>query len=69
VDHSKDGGDGLHMALCEPYDAAIVDIMLPKLDRLGVIEELRNRKNKTPIGILASKRSVDDSGEGAPNRG
>ena len=60
VDHSVDGEDGLHMALSEPYDAAIVDIMLPKLDGLSLIDELRRRKNATPLIILSAKRSVDD---------
>ncbi len=60
VDHSVDGEDGLHMALCEPYDVAIVDIMLPKLDGLSLIEELRKRKNNIPVLILSAKRSVDD---------
>lgn len=60
VDHSPDGEDGLHMAASEPYDAAIVDIMLPKLDGLALIDELRRRKNTTPVIILSAKRSVDD---------
>jgi two-component system OmpR family response regulator len=60
VDHSTDGEDGLHMALSEPYDAAIVDIMLPKLDGLSLIDELRRRKNTTPLIILSAKRSVED---------
>ena len=60
VDHCADGEDGLHMALTEPYDAAIVDIMLPKLDGLSLIDELRKRKNNTPVIILSAKRSVDD---------
>jgi two-component system OmpR family response regulator len=60
VDHCADGEDGLHMALTEPYDAAIVDIMLPKLDGLSLIDELRKTKNNTPVIILSAKRSVDD---------
>lgn len=60
VDHCADGEDGLHMALSEPYDAAIVDIMLPKLDGLSLIDELRSRKITTPVIILSAKRSVDD---------
>jgi len=60
VDHSADGEDGLHMALSEPYDAAIVDIMLPKLDGLSLIDELRRRKITTPLIILSAKRSVAD---------
>ena len=60
VDHSADGEDGLHMASNEPYDAAIIDIMLPKLDGLSLIDELRRRKITTPLIILSAKRSVDD---------
>jgi two-component system OmpR family response regulator len=60
VDHCADGEDGLHMALSEPYDAAIVDIMLPKLDGFSLIDELRRQKNTTPVIILSAKRSVED---------
>lgn len=60
VDHCADGEDGLHMASNEPYDAAIVDIMLPKLDGFSLIDELRRRKITTPVIILSAKRSVED---------
>ena len=60
VDQCADGEDGLHMALSEPYDAAIVDIMLPKLDGFSLIDELRKRKITTPVIILSAKRSVED---------
>jgi two-component system OmpR family response regulator len=60
VDHAADGEDGLHLALNEPYDAAIVDIMLPKLDGLALIEQLRQQKVNTPVIILSAKRSTDD---------
>jgi two-component system OmpR family response regulator len=42
------------------YDAAVVDIMLPKLDGLSVIRELRTKNVRTPILILSAKASVDD---------
>ena len=57
VDHCADGEDGLHMALSEPYDAAVIDIMLPKRDGLSLIDELRKIKNNTPVIILSAKRS------------
>jgi heavy metal response regulator len=60
TDHAEDGVDGLHLALNEPYDAAIIDIMLPGLDGLSLIEELRRKKVNTPIIVLSAKRSVDD---------
>jgi two-component system OmpR family response regulator len=60
VDHVTNGEDGLHLILHEPYDAAIVDIMLPKLDGLSLVEEMRRSKVNTPVLILSAKRSVDD---------
>ncbi len=60
VDHADNGEDGLHLASTEPYDAAIVDIMLPKLDGLALIERLRKRKITTPVLVLSARSSVDD---------
>jgi two-component system OmpR family response regulator len=60
VDHADNGEDALHLALSEPYDAAVMDIMLPKLDGLSVIKRLRQTKIHTPVLILSAKRSVDD---------
>ena len=64
VDHATDGEEGLHLALTEPYDVAVVDLMLPKLDGLSLIEEVRKNQIGTPIMILSAKRSVDDRVEG-----
>ena len=69
VDHAADGEDGLHLALTEPYDAAIVDIMLPKLDGLALIERLRQEKVKTPVIILSAKGTVDDRVKGLQTGG
>jgi len=60
LDHVQDGIKGLDLALSEPYDAAILDIMLPKMDGLTLIEELRRQGINAPIIILSAKRSVDD---------
>ncbi len=60
VDHITNGEDGLHMALTEPYDIAVIDLMLPKLDGLTLIEEMRKNKVNTPVLILSAKRTVDD---------
>jgi DNA-binding response OmpR family regulator len=49
VDHAADGEEGLHMASTESYDTTIIDIMLPKLDGLTLIEELRRQKVNIPI--------------------
>ena len=64
VDHAPDGQEGLHMAVTEPYDAAIIDVMLPKLDGLSVIERMRKDKVNTPVIILSAKGSVDDRVKG-----
>lgn len=60
VDHAADGDVGLFMASSEPYDTAIVDIMLPKLDGLTLTAELRKRNLRIPILFLSAKRTVDD---------
>jgi two-component system OmpR family response regulator len=60
VDHAVDGDEGLDLALMAPYDAAIIDLMLPNRDGVSVIEELRDRKVNTPVIILSAKRSVDE---------
>lgn len=60
VDHALDGEDGLHLALTMPYDAAIIDIMLPKMDGLSLIEAIRREKSDIPILILSAKRTVED---------
>jgi len=60
VDHAADGEEGLHLALSEPYDAAIVDVMLPKLDGLALIEKMRDARVATPVIILSARSSVDD---------
>jgi len=60
VDHCGDGESGLRMALGTIYDAAIVDLMLPKLDGAMLIQRLRAEKSSVPILILSAKSSVED---------
>jgi two-component system OmpR family response regulator len=69
VDHAADGEKGLALALTEPYDAAILDIMLPKMDGLTVLDELRRKKRSLPVLILSAKRSVDDRVKGLQSGG
>ncbi len=64
VDHALNGQDGLHLALTEPYDAAIIDIMLPKMNGLKLIENMRREKIKTPVIVLSAKGEVDDRVKG-----
>ncbi len=69
VDHAKDGEEGLHLALTQPYDTAIIDIMLPKLDGLSLIEKIRKEKIGTPVIILSAKGSIDDRVKGLQTGG
>lgn len=64
VDHAADGEAGLHMALTEPYDTAIIDIMLPQLDGLTLIDRMRRERINTPVIILSAKGSIDDRVKG-----
>ena len=69
VDHVLDGEDGLHRAISEPYDAAILDIMLPGIDGLRLIDEIRKRNIMVPILVLSAKSSVDDRIKGLQKGG
>src|SRR5881396_4172260 len=60
VDHASEGEDGLFRAQTIPYDAAVVDVMLPKLDGLKLIQQLRAHGARMPALILSAKRTVDD---------
>jgi two-component system OmpR family response regulator len=60
VDHADNGEDGLFLAGTKSYDAAIIDLMLPGLDGLTLISEMRKAKITTPVIILSAKRSVGD---------
>jgi two-component system OmpR family response regulator len=60
VDVAPDGDQGLQAAVAGAYDAAIVDVMLPRRDGLSLIDALRARGVRTPVLILSARRSVDD---------
>ncbi|MDH5523926.1 MAG: response regulator transcription factor [Desulfobulbaceae bacterium] len=64
VDQVANGEEGLALALNGEYDAAVLDIMLPKLDGLTLLDELRRQQVNTPVLILSAKRSVEDRVKG-----
>ena len=64
VDHASDGERGLALAGTVAYDAVVLDIMLPKLDGLSLLRQLRQEKIQTPVLILSAKASVDDRVKG-----
>jgi DNA-binding response OmpR family regulator len=60
VDWVKDGQTGLEHALDTDYDLVILDIMLPNLDGIDLLRQLRRRSVKTPVLCLTARDSVED---------
>jgi two-component system OmpR family response regulator len=60
VEIAPDGVSGLALGSSGSHDAAVVDLMLPGLDGLAVIERWRASGLATPVLILSARRSVDD---------
>lgn len=64
VDHAPDGETGLLLGETTEYDAAVVDIMLPKLDGISLVRRLRAARKVTPVLFLSAKGSVEDRVKG-----
>ena len=60
VDHAADGERGLELALITSFDAAVMDILLPKLDGLSLVKRLRAQGIRTPVIFLSARANVDD---------
>jgi DNA-binding response OmpR family regulator len=60
VDVAGDGEEGLDLALANPYDLLIVDIMLPKLDGLTVCRRLRASGNMVPVLLMTARNTIED---------
>lgn len=60
VDHASDGVEGLWYAENNPYDVIVLDVMLPKLDGLAVLKQLRARGATSPVLLLTARDGVDD---------
>ena len=69
ADFAGDGLEGLNLATAKSYDAAILDIMLPRLDGLSLIDRLRKLEIRTPVLILSARQSVDDRVKGLQTGG
>ena len=63
VDESNNGEEGLAKALMWPYDLIILDIMMPKMDGLTVLKNLRKQKS-TPVLFLTARDAIDDRLQG-----
>jgi two-component system, OmpR family, response regulator len=69
VDRGADGEEGLALAECTDYDAAVVDVMLPKLDGISLVRRLRSARRAVPVLFLSAKGSVDDRVRGLESGG
>lgn len=64
VDLAWDGREGLDFAQFANYDVYVLDIMLPKMNGLNLLQELRRQGDKTPTLMLTARDTVDDRVEG-----
>jgi len=64
VDLAWDGREGLDYALAADYDAYVLDILLPKMNGLELLRELRRRGDKTPTLMLTARDTIDNRVEG-----
>lgn len=60
VDSCFDGKDALDYSLSTEYDAIVLDIMLPRINGLEILKQLRDKGKKTPVLLLTAKDSIDD---------
>lgn len=60
VDAVYDGEEALAYLECGTYDGAILDIMMPKIDGLSVLKEIRRQGNNIPVLMLTAKAEIDD---------
>lgn len=67
VDLASNGLEGLDYALAAEYDAIVLDIMLPQMDGLRLLQELRGRGYKTPVLLLTARDTVENRVEGLDN--
>lgn len=67
--HASDGEAGLHLAKTDDFDVLVVDRMMPKLDGLSMLKDLRGDGNTTPALILSALGEVDDRVEGLRSGG
>jgi len=60
VDMSFDGVEGLHMAETWPYDAILLDIMLPGIDGFEILQSLRARENDVPVLVITARGEIEE---------
>lgn len=60
VNVARDGSEGLEYALAYEYDVVVLDIMLPKMNGLDVLREIREKRVKAPVLLLTARDGLDD---------
>ena len=60
VDVAQDGIEGLNYALAAEYDILVLDILLPKMDGIQLLKELRNQRIRTPVLLLTAMDAVEN---------
>ncbi|HEX7673866.1 MAG TPA: response regulator transcription factor [Bdellovibrio sp.] len=69
IEHASDGEEGLAKAVGLSFDLVILDLMLPKLSGLDLLQKIRSQKIMAPVLILSAKHSVDDRVSGLQSGG
>ena len=64
VNVARDGAEGLEYALAYEYDAIVLDIMLPKMNGLDMLREIRAKRVKAPVLLLTARDGLDDRVKG-----
>ena len=60
VDTVDNGQDALDYLMLDDYDGAILDVMMPKMDGVTVVQKLRENKKSTPVLLLTAKSEIED---------
>lgn len=68
-DHAEEGDTGLALGESTAYDAAIVDVMLPRLDGLSLVRRWRAKGSRVPVLFLSARSSVEDRVKGLQSGG
>ena len=64
VDACMDGNEGLELCLTEPFDLILLDLNLPGMDGLSILQQLRTENSSTPVIILSARTQIQDKVEG-----
>ena len=64
VDYAADGEEGVNLAVQDVYDCVVLDVMLPKMSGIEILEHMRKKHINTPVIILSALSDVEDKVRG-----